>query len=88
LARKSPSVSAPGRQRPDHRPARHNTIADLKGKTVAAEPASRHGRVATEIEVDLPPNRTLATRRTADFLALRTEVEDLVRAYHAQVTPA
>ena len=46
------------------------------------------GRVATEIEVGLSPDRTLATRRKAEFLTLRTEVEDLVREYHAQVTPA
>jgi NitT/TauT family transport system ATP-binding protein len=37
------------------------------------------GRVAAEIEVDLPPGRDLVTRRTAEFLALRTKIEDLVR---------
>jgi NitT/TauT family transport system ATP-binding protein len=42
------------------------------------------GRVAAEIVVDLPVERTIATRRTPRFLALRSEIEDLVRAHHAQ----
>jgi NitT/TauT family transport system ATP-binding protein len=41
------------------------------------------GRVAAEITVDLPADRDLATRRTPEFIALRTEIEDLVRAHHA-----
>jgi NitT/TauT family transport system ATP-binding protein len=44
--------------------------------------ASDPGRVAAEITVDLPPERTLGTRRSPEFLALRAEVEDLVRAHY------
>jgi NitT/TauT family transport system ATP-binding protein len=44
--------------------------------------ASDPGRVAAEITVDLPPDRTLGTRRSPEFLALRAEVEDIVRAHH------
>jgi NitT/TauT family transport system ATP-binding protein len=40
------------------------------------------GRVAAEISVDLPEDRTLAIKRTAGFLELRASLEDLVRAYH------
>jgi NitT/TauT family transport system ATP-binding protein len=44
--------------------------------------ASDPGRVAAEIPVGLPAERTIATRRTPEFLALRGEIEDLVRAHH------
>jgi NitT/TauT family transport system ATP-binding protein len=44
--------------------------------------ASDPGRVAADIAVDLPPERTLGTRRSPEFLALRAEVEDLVRAHY------
>jgi NitT/TauT family transport system ATP-binding protein len=37
------------------------------------------GRVATEITVGLPADRDLLTRRTAEFRALSTKIEDLVR---------
>ena len=50
--------------------------------------ASDPGRVAAEISIDLPAERTLGTRRTPEFLALRTEVEDLVRAQHVRAAQA
>ncbi|RCG30507.1 ABC transporter ATP-binding protein [Sphaerisporangium album] len=40
------------------------------------------GRVARDLAVDLPADRTLADKRSTAFLALRVEVEDLVRAEH------
>jgi NitT/TauT family transport system ATP-binding protein len=44
--------------------------------------ASDPGRVAADIPVPLPPDRDLAVKREPEFLALRAEVEDLVRLYH------
>jgi NitT/TauT family transport system ATP-binding protein len=44
------------------------------------------GRVAAEIPVELPAERTMATRRTPEFLALRGRIEDLVRAHHQRDT--
>ena len=44
--------------------------------------ASDPGRVAAEVAVALPEDRDLAAKRTPEFLALRAEVEDLVRTYH------
>ena len=44
--------------------------------------ASDPGRVATELRVDLPAERDLEVKRSPRFLALRSEVEDLVRAHH------
>jgi NitT/TauT family transport system ATP-binding protein len=40
------------------------------------------GRVASERTVELPAERDLEVKRSPDFLALRAEVEDLVRAQH------
>jgi NitT/TauT family transport system ATP-binding protein len=40
------------------------------------------GRIAAEIPIDLPTDRGLAVRRTPAFLALRRQIEDLVRAQH------
>ncbi|MEN3358745.1 MAG: NitT/TauT family transport system ATP-binding protein [Mycobacteriales bacterium] len=40
------------------------------------------GRIATEMPVPLPADRTLDLRRTPEFLAIRQTVEDLVRAQH------
>jgi NitT/TauT family transport system ATP-binding protein len=40
------------------------------------------GRVATDIVVDLPKDRDLAVKRLPEFLALRAQVEDQVRAFH------
>ena len=42
--------------------------------------ANDPGRVAAEITVGLPAERGLETKRTAEFRALRSQVEDLVRA--------
>ena len=42
--------------------------------------ASNPGRVAAEIPIELPSARDLDLKREADFLKLRAEVEDLVRA--------
>nr|MDT0660429.1 ABC transporter ATP-binding protein [Micromonospora sp. DSM 115978] len=42
------------------------------------------GRVAADIDVPLPADRDLAVKRSAEFLAVRGRVEDLVRAYHRQ----
>ncbi|MFG2036526.1 ABC transporter ATP-binding protein [Dactylosporangium sp. NPDC048998] len=44
--------------------------------------ASDPGRVAADVTVTLPEQRDLAAKRTPEFLALRAEVEDLVRTYH------
>ncbi|HEV8558755.1 MAG TPA: ABC transporter ATP-binding protein [Actinophytocola sp.] len=43
------------------------------------------GRIAAEIPVELAEERGLDVKRSAGFLELRASVEDLVRAYHAQV---
>jgi len=40
------------------------------------------GRVAADLPVPLGDERDLTVKRTPEFLALRSEVEDLVRAYH------
>jgi NitT/TauT family transport system ATP-binding protein len=47
--------------------------------------ASDPGRVAADIDVTLPVWRELSVKRTPEFLALRTKIEDLVRAQHARV---
>ncbi|WP_083401598.1 MULTISPECIES: ABC transporter ATP-binding protein [Pseudofrankia] len=44
--------------------------------------ASDPGRVVADIPVRLPGDRDLATRRGSAFLALRSQVEDLVRLHH------
>jgi NitT/TauT family transport system ATP-binding protein len=43
------------------------------------------GRVATDITVDLPTDRDLTVKRAPEFLALRAQVEDQVRAFHHAV---
>jgi NitT/TauT family transport system ATP-binding protein len=40
------------------------------------------GGIARDLVVDLPSARSLEDKRSAGFLALRAEVEDLVRAEH------
>jgi len=40
------------------------------------------GRVAAELPVSLPAERDLASKRTPEFLELRAELEDQVRAQH------
>jgi NitT/TauT family transport system ATP-binding protein len=40
------------------------------------------GRIAAQLPVDLPAERGLETKRTPEFLSLRSSVEDLVRAQH------
>ncbi|MFC6086024.1 ABC transporter ATP-binding protein [Sphaerisporangium aureirubrum] len=40
------------------------------------------GRIARDMVVDLPSERALELKRSPGFLALRAEVEDLVRAEH------
>jgi len=44
--------------------------------------ASDPGRIAAEIAVKLPGERDLSLKRTPEFLILRAEVEDMVRAQH------
>jgi NitT/TauT family transport system ATP-binding protein len=44
--------------------------------------ASDPGRVAADLPVNLPAERELSAKRLPEFLAMRAEVEDLVRAYH------
>jgi len=46
--------------------------------------ASDPGRVAADVPVDLPADRTLEVKRAPEFLALRAQLEDLVRTYHRQ----
>jgi NitT/TauT family transport system ATP-binding protein len=48
--------------------------------------ASDPGRIAADLPVPLPAERDLAVKRTPEFLALRAEVEDLVRLYHRSHT--
>ncbi|PZG07204.1 ABC transporter ATP-binding protein [Nonomuraea aridisoli] len=43
--------------------------------------ASHPGRVAAELPVPLPDRRHLALKRTPEFLALRAEVDDLLRGH-------
>lgn len=40
------------------------------------------GRIAVDLTVDLPAERDLSVKRLPEFLALRAEVEDQVRAFH------
>jgi NitT/TauT family transport system ATP-binding protein len=40
------------------------------------------GRIARDLVVDLPAERALEVKRSPEFLRLRAEVEDLVRAEH------
>ena len=44
--------------------------------------ATEPGRVATDLLVDLPADRALTVKRLPEFLALRAQVEDQVRAFH------
>ena len=44
--------------------------------------ASDPGRIAAEFPVPLPRERDLTVKRAAEFLTLRAELEDLVRAQH------
>jgi NitT/TauT family transport system ATP-binding protein len=44
--------------------------------------ANDPGRMAADIAVPLPDDRELTVKRDPDFLAVRAEVEDLVRLYH------
>ena len=43
---------------------------------------SHPGRVVATASVDLPPERDLTVKRTPEFLALRSSIEDMVRTYH------
>ncbi|WP_041843130.1 ABC transporter ATP-binding protein [Actinoplanes friuliensis] len=40
------------------------------------------GRVAADLQVELPADRDLTVKRTPPFLSLRARVEDQVRAFH------
>jgi len=44
------------------------------------------GRVAADLEVPLPAERPLTVKRSPEFLAMRAEVEDRVRAFHHGTT--
>jgi len=44
--------------------------------------ASDPGRIAADVVVDLPADRGLGVKREPAFLALRAEIEDLVREQH------
>jgi NitT/TauT family transport system ATP-binding protein len=44
--------------------------------------ASDPGRIADDIPVPLPPDRSLEVKRDQRFLGLRSRVEDMVRAQH------
>lgn len=50
--------------------------------------ASDPGRVAADLTVPLPDERDLTVKRDPAFLAVRAEVEDLVRLYHRHHTDA
>ncbi|GAA3203566.1 ABC transporter ATP-binding protein [Actinocorallia longicatena] len=42
---------------------------------------TKPGRIAAELDVDLPGHRDLLLKREPDFLKIRAEVDDLVRAH-------
>ena len=44
--------------------------------------ACNPGRVAADLTVPLPDDRPLTVKRVPEFLAMRAQVEDQVRAYH------
>jgi NitT/TauT family transport system ATP-binding protein len=44
------------------------------------------GRVAADLTVDLPADRDLTVKRLPEFLTLRAQVEDQVRAFHHGVS--
>jgi NitT/TauT family transport system ATP-binding protein len=44
--------------------------------------ASDPGRTAADLSVNLPAERELSAKRLPEFLAMRAQVEDLVRTYH------
>ena len=44
--------------------------------------ASDPGRIAADIDVDLPDDRDLTVKRAPEFIAVRGRIEDLVRTYH------
>jgi NitT/TauT family transport system ATP-binding protein len=46
--------------------------------------ACNPGRIAADLPVPLPDERPLTVKRLPEFLAMRAEVEDQVRAYHQQ----
>ena len=48
--------------------------------------ASDPGRIAADMPVDLPGDRDLTVKRSPEFLALRSSIEDRVRAYHRRHT--
>ncbi|TCO62364.1 ABC transporter ATP-binding protein [Actinocrispum wychmicini] len=50
--------------------------------------ASHPGRIAAEINVELPADRDLRVKRTPEFLELRATIEDLVRAQHRKAAAA
>ena len=50
--------------------------------------ASDPGRIAADMPVDLPDDRDLTVKRAPEFLALRSSIEDQVRAYHRRHTNA
>ncbi len=58
------------------------TAAGRAGSRAIAIPSSDPGRVAAQIAVPLPAGRELDVRRTPRFLAVRQQIEDLVRARH------
>jgi NitT/TauT family transport system ATP-binding protein len=43
---------------------------------------SHPGRIVADLPVPLGDERDLSTKRQPEFLAMRAEVEDLVRAHH------
>jgi NitT/TauT family transport system ATP-binding protein len=53
----------------------------LGGRVVVL--ASDPGRIAADVVVDLPSDRGLGVKRDPAFLALRAQIEDLVREQHA-----
>jgi NitT/TauT family transport system ATP-binding protein len=52
----------------------------LGGRVVVL--ASDPGRIAADVEVELPAERDLGVKREPQFLALRARIEDLVREQH------
>jgi NitT/TauT family transport system ATP-binding protein len=44
--------------------------------------ACNPGRIAADLTVPLPGDRPLTVKRLPEFLAMRAQVEDQVRAYH------
>ncbi|GII80568.1 hypothetical protein Sru01_55500 [Sphaerisporangium rufum] len=61
---------------------RHRSATDGYAPAPGRRPFSDPAHLAGDVTVGPPGERPLTIKRSAEFLALRAEVEDLVRAEH------